>query len=86
VIAWLDDARRMILAGGEFDHPMAENAIKVVKTAKKVAWTEYSAILHALNTDRGSQFYANKKAKNGALGISKFQQLIEKGRNKAHII
>ncbi len=61
VAVWEDDASRNILAGGEFDHATTENAIKVVEDARKKAWKVYSALLLALNTDKGSQFYANKK-------------------------
>ena len=36
--AWEDDASRLVPAGGEFDNPTTENAIKVVREAKKVTW------------------------------------------------
>ena len=78
VVAWEDDASRKILAGGEFDNATTENSIKVVKEAKKVAWESYSAILLALNTDKGSQFYANKKDTNGIRGKAKFEKFLEK--------
>ena len=77
VIVWEDDASRNILAGGEFNNATANNAIKVVKEAKKVAWTKYSALLIALNTDKGSQFYANKKDADGK-GISEFEIFLQK--------
>ena len=76
VTAWEDDASRLILAGGEFDNATEENAIKVVKEAKKVAWEEYSAILYALNTDKGTQFYANIWDKKGNRGISGFEEFL----------
>ena len=37
VIVWEDDASRNILAGGEFNNATTENAIKIVKEAKRVA-------------------------------------------------
>lgn len=78
VIAWEDDASRLILAGGEFDHATTENTIKIAKEAKKVAWEKYSATLLALNTDKGSQFFANKKDSKGEKGISEFENFLEK--------
>jgi|TARA_Y100000294_G_C8502987_1_gene315633 putative transposase len=78
VIAWEDDASRNILSGEEFDNATTENAIKVVKEAKKVAFKQYSAILLALNTDRGSQFYANKKRSDEIRGLSDFERFLKK--------
>ncbi len=73
VIAWEDDASRLILAGDEFDEATTEKAIGVVRKAKKVAWEKYSAVLRELNTDRGSQFYANKAGSDGEKGVSEFE-------------
>jgi len=73
VIIWIDDASRLILAGGEFDHATTKNAKKIVLEAKKVAFEKYSMILLALNTDRGSQFYANKTKLNDEKGIAEFE-------------
>lgn len=78
VVSWEDDASRKILAGGEFDHATTKNAIKIVKQAKKIAWEKYSAILLALNTDKGAQFYANKKTSDGKKGVSEFEKFLEK--------
>jgi putative transposase len=78
VTAWEDDASRKILAGGEFNNATTENAIKVVKKAMQVAWEEYSALLLALNTDKGSQFYANKKDNEGEKGLAKFEIFLKK--------
>lgn len=58
-IFWLDDASRKILSAGEFSNATRDNAIATFKIAEKelekVGW-------HVLrvNTDRGSQFFANK--------------------------
>lgn len=78
VCAWEDDASRLVPAGGEFDNATTENAIKVVKEVKKIAWEEYSALLLALNTDKGSQFYANKSNLDGEKGIAEFEKFLEK--------
>jgi putative transposase len=69
-IFWLDDASRKILAAGEFEQATKENAIETFKLAEKemenVGW-------HVLrvNTDRGSQFFANK-GENAQSGFQKY--------------
>ena len=78
VCAWEDDASRLVPVGGEFDNATTENAIKVVKEAKKIAWEKYSALLLALNTDKGSQFYANKSNLDGERGMAEFEKFLEK--------
>ena len=78
VITWEDDASRLILAGGEFDAETTENAIKIVNEAKKKAWKEFSAVLHSLNTDKGSQFYANKRDKKGRRGTAEFEKFLKR--------
>tara|TARA_Y100000310_G_C20651842_1_gene799864 strand:- start:1026 stop:1961 length:936 start_codon:yes stop_codon:yes gene_type:complete len=78
VVAWEDDASRKILAGGEFDSATTKNSMKIAKEAKKVAWKQYSAILLQLNTDKGSQFYANKNDNEGKKGLSEFEKFLEK--------
>jgi len=77
VIVWEDDASRNILAGDEFDNATTENVKKIVKQAKRTAWTEYSALLMALNTDKGPQFYANKRNSDGK-GMSEFEIFLQK--------
>jgi putative transposase len=84
VIAWEDDASRLVLAGGEFDRETTENAIKIVREAKMVAWERYSALLLQLNTDKGTQFYANVHDKRGKRGKSKFEEFLE-GEGIHHI-
>ena len=78
VITWEDDASRLILAGGEFDAETTENAIKIINEAKKKAWKEFSAVLHSLNTDKGSQFYANKRDKKGRRGTAEFEKFLKR--------
>lgn len=75
--AWEDDASRLVPAGDEFDQAITKNAIKVVKEAEKVAWEKYSALLLALNTDKGSQFYANKSKLDGERGMAEFEKFLE---------
>jgi len=58
----LDDSSRYILAGDEFDAATAENSIGIVKDVLD----RYGEIrkIEQVITDRGSQYYANKKDKN----------------------
>lgn len=71
-----DDASRFILAHGEFDHATTENSIILVKKAKKVAFEKYSAKIREINTDRGSQFYANRFTNQGKKGLSEFEKYL----------
>lgn len=59
IIAVIDDASRMILAYGEFDHATVENTIVVLKKALK-----YGKIREVI-TDRGTQFTSNKTDNKG---------------------
>jgi putative transposase len=76
VIAYLDDSSRYILAIGEFDHATSIHTLSVLKEAEAVA-ESFSDSIRAVNTDRGPQFYANKKDKKGK-GKSQFQKYLEK--------
>lgn len=84
LIVWIDDASRYILAGAEFNEATTENAIKIVNEAKQYAWEKHNGILLALNTDKGCQFYANTKDKQGNKGISDFEIFLNK-KNIQHI-
>ena len=55
-IAYQDDASRLIVGYGVFDHATAENAISVLKNAISRHGKPASIL-----TDHGSQFYANEK-------------------------
>jgi len=66
VIAYEDDASRKILSIGEFNNATTDNALEILKIAEQEA-TEVNGLIQAINTDRGSQFYPNKKDKNGEL-------------------
>ncbi|MGD0953705.1 MAG: hypothetical protein ABR985_15175 [Methanotrichaceae archaeon] len=54
-------AQGRILAGGEFDAATAENSIELIREVLE----KFEAIrrIEEVITDRGSQFYANKKDK-----------------------
>ena len=65
-IVWMDDASRYVLYGAEFAEATAEHSIETHKEAVKKAW-EFRIIVKETNTDRGTQFYANRS------GISRFQ-------------
>lgn len=58
-ILWEDDASRMILAGGEFSEETSERAIETLAEALERA-REWDLEIREVNTDRGSQFFANK--------------------------
>ena len=64
VIAYEDDASRKILSIGEFNNATTDNALKVLKNAENEVM-EVNGSIESINTDRGSQFYPNKKDKNG---------------------
>jgi transposase InsO family protein len=71
----LDDSSRRILAGGEFDSATTENSIQILKSSMR----EFAGIrkLEQVITDHGSQFYPNKKDKNGK-SESKFTTFLKK--------
>lgn len=59
----LDDASRKILAAGEFDNATEENSLKVLTEAIEKYGILYP--IRSVISDHGSQFYANKRDKNG---------------------
>ena len=63
VCAVTDDCSRMILAIGEFDAISSENSITLLKEAKE----KYSPLrdIQQVISDHGSEFYANKRDKQG---------------------
>ena len=69
-IAFIDDCSRKIMAAGAFDNATEENALFVL----------YQAILtnevcpRIILSDKGPQFYNNKKDNKGNLSPSKFEQ------------
>jgi len=78
VIAYEDDASREILSIGEFSNATTENALITLEKAEKKV-NEYCGTIRAINTDRGSQFYANAGTKKKK-GLSWYErQLMDKG-------
>jgi putative transposase len=77
----LDDSSRYILAGDEFAAATGENSIGIVAAVLN----EYGGIrkIEQVITDRGSQYYANKKDKHGE-SESKFEAFL-KGHGIKHI-
>jgi len=73
----IDDASRLILCGGEFDQSLENHAICLMRTAIQKAFDAYSAVIREVNTDKGSQFYANTKTTDGEKGICAFEQFLE---------
>ena len=78
VIAFEDDASRKILSIGEFNNATTDNALDVLKIAEKEVM-EVNGLIESINTDRGSQFYPNKKDKNGEAD-SVFREYLESKR------
>jgi transposase InsO family protein len=74
----LDDSSRYILAGNEIDAATGENSIVIVENVLNVY--EWIRKVKQIITDRGSQYYANKKDKNGK--VEKWHDLYEKQRLK----
>ena len=62
MIAFEDDASRKILSIGEFNNSTTDNALEVLKVAEYEAIV-VNGLIQAINTDRDSQFYPNKKTK-----------------------
>ena len=69
-ITFIDDRSRRIMAAGEFDNATTKNALFVL----------YQAILNnevcpvVILSDKGPQFYANKRNKKGEKGFTEFEK------------
>jgi hypothetical protein len=63
LIAFEDDASNKILSIGEFNNSTTDNALEVLKIAEHEI-IEVNVLIQVINTDRGTQFYPNKKNKN----------------------
>ena len=60
-LLWTDDASRNILSGIESNKPMNnKQSILSFKQAQKEAW-KYNVLIIQANTDRGPEFFSNKK-------------------------
>lgn len=73
----IDDASRKVISGGEFDNALEDHAIQIVKDGIKIAYKNYSSVWTQMNTDKGSQFYANKKDSEGEKAKSRFELFLE---------
>ena len=73
----MDDASRKILPGGEVENEKQEHVIKLMDNVLK----ENSHIMEIreILTDRGSQFYANKRDKNNEANNNFEKYIKEKG-------
>jgi putative transposase len=61
----LDDASRKILSGGEFSNATAENSILLLKEALQYCRVNYNLDIRDCISDHGSQFYGERRDKNG---------------------
>jgi putative transposase len=84
VCVFIDDASRKIIAGDEYDNALEIYAIDIVKQSIKIAFKEYSSVIREINTDKGSQFYANRKDIDGEKGKTDFELFLE-NNNIVHI-
>jgi putative transposase len=71
-IIWLDDASRMALAGGEFEHATHVESIDQFKEAQMRA-RAFNIPIGEVNTDRDSRFYSNKSS-----GTSAFEHYLKR--------
>jgi hypothetical protein len=78
VCVLIDDASRNIVSGDEYDSALEDFNIQIVKCGMKIAWKDYSSVWQQINTDRGPQFYANKKDSEGEKAKSKFELFLER--------
>lgn len=72
--SFIDDRSRKIMISGVFNEATTKNALFLLYQAILTNQVCSAVIL----SDKGSQFYANKKDKNGEKGISEFEQELEK--------
>jgi len=84
VCVLIDDAGRKIISGEEVNNALEDYAIQIVKEGIKIAFKKYSAVWREINTDKGPQFYANKKDSEGEKAKSKFELFLEE-RGITHI-
>ncbi|MGC9176707.1 MAG: DDE-type integrase/transposase/recombinase, partial [Thermoplasmata archaeon] len=82
VLIIMDDSSRKILAGGEFNDAKQEHVISLMDNVLQ----EYSDLheIREVLTDRGSQFYSNKRDKDNN-AENAFEKFLE-GNNIKHII
>ena len=78
VCVFIDDASRKIIVGDEYDNQLEIYVINLVKKAIKAAYNKYSSNIREINTDKGTQFYANKKDSEGERGKTEFEVFLER--------
>jgi putative transposase len=61
----LDDASRKVLSGGEFDNATEENSVLLLKEALETCRAMYNLGIRECISDHGTQFYADKRDKQG---------------------
>lgn len=61
----LDDASRKVLSGGEFDNANEENSVLLFKEALQSCRQAYNLGIRECISDHGTQFYADKRDKQG---------------------
>ncbi len=61
----LDDASRKILSGDEFSNATAENSILLLREALVKCRSSYNLSIRECISDHGSQFYGERRDKNG---------------------
>lgn len=79
LVTLLDDASRKIFAAHEGSNSNTQTSILVVKEGMQEAW-KYMVLINAINTDRGTEFFAAKKGKkhkveHGFVGFLKTQSI-----------
>jgi len=77
-----DDASREIIYGGEFDRELEKYAIEIVKKGIKIAYETYSSVWREMNTDKGAQFYGNKKTNEGEKSYAEFELFLQENNIK----
>ena len=72
---WMDDASRKLLSGVESKTALTNrHSIQTMREAIQAA-KEYNVIIQQANTDRGTEFYSNKKYRNPG-SKSQFEQYL----------
>lgn len=71
---FIDDRSRKIMAAGVFNNATTKNALFILYQA--ILFHQVCPVI--ILSDKGSQFYANKKDINGKRAISEFEQELEK--------
>ena len=82
VCVLIDDASRKIICGDEFDNEFEKHNIQLMKSGIKISYKDYSSVWRQINTDKGAQFYANKKTSEGEKAWTEFELFLQKNNIK----